>query len=365
MMGSMKVKIEGLNSGKIINSLIENGVFLKDLKEKKHYVTFELELGKEEILKKVCKRYHKKYEIISKNCFVNSLLKLRYCLGSVLAFVIIFALIFSFNAYVYEVNLTASTKESFDLSNIEQILKDNGVYVGAKKNDIDYKDLENKIVSSQQNVAGCSVKKNGGKIDIIIYPGTVKQNVSKENIYSNFDGVITSVEIYSGNSNLKEGDIVRKGDLLIENDNGASGKIIAKVFTSDYLIFNENQVSKVKTGNIKENKQILIFGKKLSKAKQNHYFSNYFEENCVFSISKNMFLPISILKTTYEEFELKEQFVAFESVEESLRKELINNIVNKNNLSLDNAKVTYSIFRENNLVRLDCFVEREVDLAKH
>jgi hypothetical protein len=42
MMGTIKIKIEGLNSGKIINALIDDGVYLKNLKEKQKYVVFEI-----------------------------------------------------------------------------------------------------------------------------------------------------------------------------------------------------------------------------------------------------------------------------------------------------------------------------------
>ena len=45
-------------------------------------------------------------------------------------------------------------------------------------------------------------------------------------------------------------------DVLIENKNGASGKIIGKVYFSDYLIYNENQVVKEFTGRVIEKSKI-------------------------------------------------------------------------------------------------------------
>ena len=34
MSGSIKIRIEGLNSSKIVNQIIDHGIFLKNIKEK-------------------------------------------------------------------------------------------------------------------------------------------------------------------------------------------------------------------------------------------------------------------------------------------------------------------------------------------
>ena len=134
-------------------------------------------------------------------------------------------------------------------------------------------------------------------MDIQIFLGEKKENVSVSNIYSKFNAVITDINIYAGNTNLKVGDLVKEGDLLIENNNGASGKILGKVYYTDCLIYNENQVIENKTGRFIETSDVLLFNKKLHKRIKNIEFMNYIEENCVFCVSKNNFLPISLLKT--------------------------------------------------------------------
>ena len=52
MIGILKIKIEGLNSNRIINKLIENGVFLKNVKEKRKYIIFEINQSDENEFRK-------------------------------------------------------------------------------------------------------------------------------------------------------------------------------------------------------------------------------------------------------------------------------------------------------------------------
>lgn len=363
MTGTIRVKIEALNAGTIVNKLIDSGVYIKNLKEKSKYVIFEIDEKDETSLKKICKRFHRRYEIISKNNLVNCLRRLKYCFGFMVAVTIMSIFLFTSNLYIYKINVSVSSDNNFDLEKINKLLKENDIISGVQKKDIDVDKLQNLIVSTQDNVSGCEIKQNGGILDIVIYPGLLKENVSKENIYSKFNAIITDIEIYAGKTNLKVGDLVKEGDLLIENNNGAAGKIIGKIYLSDYIIYNENQYQKVKTGNVIKKRSVSIFNKNLTKLTKFDSFSNFFEENCVFYVSKNLFLPIQIIETTYSEFELKDVIVPFESQEESLKNKLYNSLVQK---AYDEkiTNVTYSVAQENNLVRLDCFIECEIDLAK-
>lgn len=362
MSGMLRVKINGLNYGKILNELIENDIYLRNVKDKAKSVSFEIEEKNELKLNRICLKYKKRYEIISRNNFVNLIKNLKYYIGFIVAFVLVVALIFSFNFSVYRVNIHVDSREDFDVSNIEKILSDNGVVAGVAKSKINTRQLENLILKTQENVAGVTVKQNGGIVDVVIYPGVLNQEVKTENIYSNFDAVIKDVQIFAGQSDLKVGDIVRKGDLLIKNDNGAEGVIMAKIYFSDFIIYNENQMERVNTGRETTETSIMIFDKIIKKSKQNDTFSNYLEEKCVFSVSKNCFFPISVVKTSYKEFEYKSVVVKFEDVEEKLKEQLYNTVKEKAE-GLNISNVTYSVVKENNLTRLDCFIECEVDLV--
>lgn len=362
-MNSLKIKIEGLNNSKIINALISDGVYVKNLFEKGKCTKFEIVQEDEKKLKTICKKFHKKYEIVSRFKIVNILKKSKFFLGFVLSMVLVVAFVFSFNLYVYKVNLLVGSNVKIDLSNIEKILEDNKIAGGMLKSDLNEKELQS-LILKEENVAGCEIVKRGGMLDVVIYPATKKEDKKTEDIYSKFNAVISKVDIFAGKSNLKIGDLVKEGDLIIENDNGADGEILGKIYYSDYLIYNENQIFKQKTGNFVTETKLMIFNKILSKSKKNTAFSNYLEENCVFSVSKNLFLPISLVKVKYEEFEYVERKVPFEQEKERLKNELYNLVFEKVEYKDKIKTVNFSVVKEDNLTRLDCFIECEIDLVK-
>lgn len=363
MKGTIKVKINGLNSGRIINELIDNNILLRNVMERAKYVTFEMFESDEENLKRICKKFRKNYKLISKNNLVNLIKNTKYYFGFCVAIVLFAALIFSFNFSIYKINIKVDSNNDFDISEIEKVLSEKGVGVGSRKTEINTKELERLIIQTQENVSGCTIRQNGGVLDIMIYPGVLNEGLNRENVYSKYNAVISDVQIYAGTTNLKIGDIVQKGDLLIENNNGAAGKIMAKIYFSDFLIYNENQLVRKKTGRKINKTNVMIFNKILAKKAENIAFSNYLEENCVFCVSKNCFLPISIVTTIYQEFEYENVVVRFEEMEDRLKESLLDDVKSKNNCQ-NITNITYSVVKENNLTRLDCFVECEIDLMK-
>ena len=220
------------------------------------------------------------------------------------------------------------------------------------------------ILENFNDISGCTVKSSGGTLDVIIYPATLKEQMSKLDVISKYDAVISKIEVYAGETDLKEGDIIRVGDILIKNNNGASGKIIGKIYFSDYLIYNEIQPKKVFTGKIFNETNISLFNKKLLKTRKNAENQLYLEENCVFCLSKNLFFPINIIKTQYREFFYENQIIGFDLVEKELKDKLYTQLLSKIENADTITNVTYSVVRENNLVRLDCFIECEIDLTK-
>ena len=362
MSGKLKIKIEGLTSSKIINALIDENILLENIHYRVKFVIFEILAQDEKVLKLICKKFHKKYLILSKNNFVNFLRKCRYYFGFTIAIMLVSIFAFWLNLYIYQVKVSVDGVAQCDLERIKAILKDNKIVSGMRKKDLEINEIEKLILSSQNDVAGCSVNQIGGILNIVIYPGLLKEEISKENIYSKYDAIITDIQIYSGKTKLKVGDLVKTGDLLIENDNGAKGKIKGKVYFSDYIIYNENQVVKVKTGRINFATMISFFNKIPHKTTKNISFINYLEENCAFCISKNTFLPISLVKIKYEEFEYQDVIIPFADVENNLKENLYKEVIKQvSDISLI-RNVSYSVVTENNMTRLDCFVECEMDL---
>ena len=73
-------------------------------------------------------------------------------------------------------------------------------------------------------------------------------------------------------------------------------------------------------------------------------------------------IPIKIEEIIYEQYEIQEEILKFENVENELKKNLYNEVIKKIPSSAEIKNISYSVVRDGGLVRLDCFVEAIVDL---
>lgn len=363
MLKKIKVVLFGLNLNAVINEIVKNGINVYDLQIKRNKIAF---FTKYEYISKVeliCKKYHKNYKIIQINPIKRLFSFIPKCFGFVMAMVVSLSFLLSYNMYVFDVKVSCESSQNFDLESIRKTLENDGIISGMNRRDVSVDKIQKLIISSHENISGCLVKNNGGIIDIVVYPSLQKDEVLADNLYSKYNAKIKSVEVFSGIAKVKAGDVVQVGDMLIENDNGASGKIVAEVLFEDYLIYNENQTIEKLTGKTESRQHVLLFNKKLFKPSEKVNFVNYKEENCVFYISKNMFLPISFNRVTYKETSLEDIVIPFSEKEDELKLSLKNELLKKIDDSFVINNISYSVVTEENLTRLDCFVSVDLNLA--
>lgn len=363
MLKKIKVMLFGLNLNCVINEIVKNGINIYDLQIKRNKIAF---FTKYEYISKVeliCKKYHKNYKIIQINPIKRLFSFIPKCFGFVMAMVVSLSFLLSYNMYVFDVKVSCDSAQNFDLESIRNTLKKDGIISGMNRKNVSVEKIQKLIISSHENISGCLVKNNGGIIDIVVYPSAQKDEIKSDNLYSKYNAKIKSVEVFSGIAKVKAGDVVQVGDMLIENNNGASGKIVAEVLFEDYLIYNENQTIEKFTGRTETKQYLLVFNKKLFKPSEKIDFINYKEENCVFYISKNMFLPIGFNRVIYKETCLEDTVIPFSVKEEELKNSLKNELLKKIDDSFVINNISYSVVTEENLTRLDCFVSVDLNLA--
>ena len=363
MQNLVRVKITGLNLLRITNKLIEKNIFITDLIVKPRQIRFTIPENKLQILDNICKKEHKFYQILHKNGIKQALFRLPYYFGTMIALILSFCYIFATSLFISSVNVTYKSNLTYDLSSVNTLLKDKGIVAGMSKSKFSINEIQNMIMLEIDSVEGCEVRLNGGNLSICIYPATEKYEVISCDLISDFDGVIIEAEAYSGVLKVKVGDIVSKGDILIENKNGASGKIKAKVYFTATKIYNQNQQKLIYTGNEYKVRDFLICSKFWIFGKNKCNFSNYLVENCSFYVGKNLFLPILCRENKYREVYIENKVIPFEVVEEEIKKELLLDAKSKITNNSEITNITYSIVNEGDYTRIDCYVETILDLV--
>ncbi len=361
-MGEVRVKIVGLNLPRLINRLIEKNVLVTNLVYSGKSVKFSLPASDLEILNKICKIEHKYYVILQKSGLKQLLSRIPYFLGTLVAIIISYLYMYSFNSFIFNVDINCNSDLPYDLTNLNQLLYENGIVAGMKKNELSVKNIQNLIMLNIDDLSGCSVILNGGNLNIEIYPSTKKIEVSTDDIVSKYNAVVTKAEAYSGELLVKPGDIIEIGDTLIKNKNGASGKIEGKVYFVSTIIYNENQQYTERTGNTYKLKNINFCNWFKINGQNKCGFASFEVEKVKKYVATNLVFPIAIEEEIYYEVQIKTKVVPFETVESSVTNSAYNEalklVPNKDNIS----NVTYSVVKEGPYTRVDCFIESIVDL---
>lgn len=245
---------------------------------------------------------------------------------------IVAGLIFCLLFYLLQYNFILQVKVLGEPSEIQSLIKE---YVVDNLNsnfkyNIDTKEIENSIKAEFDQVSSVSVAIYGQTLLINYNPSTIPEEMRGEfdPIVSEYDGMITDIELVSGTLNVKVGDIVQKGDVLvypyiIDTDEETrqvtpSAKITANVWFSESITHYDYRLETKRTGK----KIVSSFVKLGDLVIYSHDRENNFQEYEIESYSqpltKNLLLPFTLEKIVYFQTQTDEIIEPFEEVQEEV-----------------------------------------------
>ncbi|MBR1653457.1 MAG: sporulation protein YqfD [Clostridia bacterium] len=253
---------------------------------------------------------------------------------------------------------------------ILQIIQSEGVDIGKYKNKIYLQAIINKIRLEREDVAWVGMEIKGTNLIVKVVEADAKPEIINEeeycNIVANKDGIITKVEAQNGTPAVREGDTIKKGDVLIQGwiegkytDNRfvhAEGQVTAKVWYSEKEKVYYNQSYENQTGNKEKKYSLNINNFKINFFKTLSKFENYDTISTVkkLKITSNFYLPLEIVVN--ENFEKQKNQVTYDKNE---AKEIgINNLKNKLESQIPNKENISNIYI--NTKETDEYLEVEV-----
>ena len=373
IIGYLRISIEGYYIERFINICKNNKIAIWNLKRDKE-INLEFNIGVRDF-KEICKIAKKtrcKVKIARKKGLPFLLHRYKKRKIFILLLIIIVALIMLSSNFVWNVEITEENNNV--LENIEQDLKEAGLETGKLKSKIDTKEIINKIRLKREDIAWMGIELKGTNAIVKLVKAEEKPEIINEeeycNIVSDKEGIITKINAQSGTANVKVGDTIKQGDVLI---NGwmegkytgiryvhAKGEIEAKVWYTKHKKILYNTTERKETGNVEEKYQIKFNNFKINLYKTLSKFEIYdtIETENKFKLFSDFYLPISINKITNKEVEevqkkysLEEaKNIGIQELEEELDKEIEDKdkIVNKNINTYENEDgvdvyVTYEV----------------------
>lgn len=259
---------------------------------------------------------------------------------------------------------------SNNLDNIKTYLESLGVKKGEKISTIHAMDIERKLVSKFDAISACSINSIGTKLEITLHEAKLDSMHSNNilDIIAPENLKVQSVTTSRGLPQVKAGDIVKKGQVLVKsiNNEPAIASINATLFYKTGLVYSEHQVSLESTGNYITKSYIECLGLEIFKEKDINIPYIYYEVSTQSKvINSNLFLPIKIVTIKIKELQETQSVIPIEEKRNELEAELNNNFIKDMNGELPSSyksryvltKITDGVFL------LDCYVEYDTIIS--
>ena len=348
LLGYLRISVEGYYIERFINICKNNKITVWNLKRNKDIrLVLNVRVNEFKEICKIAKKTKCKIKIENKKGLPFFLHKYKKRKIFIILLIVVICLIILSANFVWNVEI--SEENGQELENIAQDIEEAGLKVGELKNKINTKDIINKIRLKRNDVAWMGIELKGTNAIVKLVKADEKPEIVNENEYCNIvsdkAGIITKINAQSGTANVKVGDTVNQGDILI---NGwmegkftgvryvhSKGEIEAKVWytKSKKIPYNTTQIQE--TGNVEEKYAIKINNFRINFQKRVSNFEIYdtIETENKFKMFSDFYLPISIIKITNKEQQKIEKNYTIEEAKnigiQELQKELDNEIEDK------------------------------------
>ena len=203
-------------------------------------------------------------------------------------------------------------------------LKEKNIVCGMNKKNLDCAALEKEIRITYTDIGWVSAELKGTKLFIRItetnLPQVREQVEQPSHMIAMSDGIVERIVTRTGTPLVKEGDVVKKGDILIsglvsivgDNDTPlgthaviADGDVLLKTIYHYEHSFETTVTEKQKTGNQKTGFELYIGNYKIFSYTPRYFYIKYdiMKEDVYFKLSHNFILPFRKRTITYAEYE--------------------------------------------------------------
>ena len=291
--GYVIIEVAGKNKERFLNLCLSNDIAIWNVHPNGNVMIVSMsnqDFMKIRKLRRVCRV---KIKLLEKKGGIFFLKKYRHRYGFLAAGILVCIYFVLVPQYIWCVEIVGA--KNADVEKIEKILRDNGVFVGAKKNGIaDLGDLKNAVIGGEEEVNWAWLYIDGAKARLVLQertrPPQVADKKEPTDIIAVCDGIVEKADIKRGERRVNAGDTVTEGQLLVSGKVAvfregydekysyvhSDAKIIADTIRTETGEFNSKETLRIKTGNKKRQFLIQIFGREFKLGKSaDEVFEDY------------------------------------------------------------------------------------------
>lgn len=214
----LHLKITGLNQEKIFNKFLDSGINIYNLCRDSHSTaTFSISPKNLNEVKNILTQNQITIDYIKKSGWVKYFSTIVARFGVLFGFVLSMVLLIICSQFILSIKIYGNDK--IKAVEIIEFLNQNNIGSFTAKNFVDNEKLEFLIMQNFDEISMVSIIKKGASLIINIKEKVLNNETENvyENIISTCNGRLTYVKLIDGTLLKNEGDLVRKGDVLVEN----------------------------------------------------------------------------------------------------------------------------------------------------
>ena len=336
-------------------------------------------------LKKPSKKAGLRIRVVQKIGVPFFISRYRLRLGIVVGIVIFLSVLTILSNFVWSIEIVGL--ENLERQEVLEILDDLGLRVGSYIPSIDVRKMKQRFLLASDEVAWVGININSSVAEVQIHervdaPDFTVDNDKACDVVASQAGVVKYMEVYDGQPQVKVGEVVLDGQLLVsgivEDKKGnvtlkhARAKILALVWEDTEIVIDMERRYKIDTGEKKVLNSLVLFGAKIALYFSEKVDFEYYEESSSIPLSAFGFeLPISIERRVLIGCEdaverLSEASVkrlAFERLDEYIESEYSDAFIEKQDAvgRVEGGKYILSV---SFTVKKDIALEKEILLAE-
>ena len=218
LIGYIRINVEGFYIEKFINICRQNGIFLWGIKrEKASIMHTNISIKDFKKIKRITKQINCRVHIERKKGLPFFLDRYKKRKIFVIGLIAILLIIFGTSNFVWNIEVVGNEKINKD--ELIQELKEQGLEIGTPKRKINKNEIINTIRLKRNDVSWVGINIKGTNVTVKIVETEEKPEIINQdeycNIVANRDALIQKIDSTKGTSVVKEGDLVKKGSILI------------------------------------------------------------------------------------------------------------------------------------------------------
>lgn len=323
--GYVMISVEGLSLERFINLALTNHIRIWDI-SRESYVKLQAKVTRKGFfrLRVLMRRMPCRMHVVEKHGIAGhlGLMRTRFVLiwGALAAFVLLLVA----TSFLWQVRIIGVENANWD--KLQQAVESAGVHRGMLLRQVDLRRVEQNVSLADPNVAWAGARLRGVELIVEVVEGKIPPKLVDKtvpaNIVSKKDAVVVSVTALEGSAKAKEGDVVRRGEVLIgqfERTDAplrmvhARGEVIGRVWYSARAAISPSRSVKKRTGRKTTQGYLLISGWQVPLLR-GEPFELYETEEISRKSMERLYLPLYWVRENQYELEQSEEVLDAEEM---------------------------------------------------